>query len=227
MMIELNTQKNDIILDFFSGSGTTAHATMQLNAEDGGNRKYIMVQLPESTKEDSEAYKDGYKNLCEIGKERIRRAGEKIKEENKNTENLDTGFKVFKLDSSNIKPWNPDFKDIEKDIKMFEDNIVEGRNGLDIVYEIMIKYGINLTYKVEEHEVLGKKIYSIGMGMLLICLEKNITKEIADKIIKLKKELKPETMKVVFRDNGFKSDSDKINIKETLRNANIDEFVSI
>jgi adenine-specific DNA-methyltransferase len=227
MMIELNTQKNDIILDFFSGSGTTAHATMQLNAEDGGNRKYIMVQLPESTKEDSEAYKDGYKNLCEIGKERIRRAGEKIKEENKNTENLDTGFKVFKLDSSNIKPWNPDFKDIEKDIKMFEDNIVEGRNGLDIVYEIMIKYGINLTYKVEEHEVLGKKIYSIGMGMLLICLEKNITKEIADKIIKLKKELKPETMKVVFRDNGFKSDSDKINIKETLRNANIDEFVCI
>jgi adenine-specific DNA-methyltransferase len=131
--LKIATNRNDIILDFFSGSGTTAHATMQLNAEDGGNRKYIMVQLPEPTKENSEAFKFGYKNLCEIGKERIRRAGEKIKEENENTENLDIGFKVFKLDSSNIKPWNPDFKDIEKQLKAFEDNIVEGRNELDIV----------------------------------------------------------------------------------------------
>ena len=118
-VLKLITSPNDIILDFFSGSATTAHAAMQLNAEDGGNRKFIMVQLPETTDEKSEAYKAGYKNICEIGKERIRRAGEKIKEKYKdkeNIENLDIGFKVLKLDTSNIRKWQPDYDNLEQSL---------------------------------------------------------------------------------------------------------------
>jgi adenine-specific DNA-methyltransferase len=148
--------RNDIILDFFSGSATTAHAVMQLNAEDGGNRKFIMVQLPEPTDEKSEAYKAGYMNICEIGKERIRRAGEKIKEENKdkeNIENLDVGFKVFKLDTSNIRKWQPDYDNLEQSLLDYVDNFVEGRTELDVVYEIMLKYGLDLTYPVDEFTI--------------------------------------------------------------------------
>ena len=139
-LIGFVTDNDDIILDFFSGSATTAHATLQLNSEDGGNRKFIMVQLPEPTDEKSEAYKSGYKNICEIGKERIRRAGEKIKEENKdkeNIENLDIGFKVFKLDTSNIRKWQPDYDNLEQSLMDYVDNFVEGRTELDVVYEIM------------------------------------------------------------------------------------------
>ncbi|MGI6771919.1 MAG: site-specific DNA-methyltransferase [Acutalibacteraceae bacterium] len=135
------SREDCIILDFFSGSATTAHAIMQLNAEDGGNRKFIMVQLPEPTDEKSEAYKAGYKNICEIGKERIRRAGEKIKEEYKdkeNIENLDIGFKVFKLDTSNIRKWQPDYDNLEQSLLDYVDNYVEGRTELDVVYEIML-----------------------------------------------------------------------------------------
>ena len=139
-LIGFVTDNDDIILDFFSGSATTAHATLQLNSEDGGNRKFIMVQPPEPTDEKSEAYKSGYKNICEIGKERIRRAGEKIKEENKdkeNIENLDIGFKVFKLDTSNIRKWQPDYDNLEQSLMDYVDNFVEGRTELDVVYEIM------------------------------------------------------------------------------------------
>ena len=139
-LIGFATDNDDIILDFFSGSATTAHATLQLNSEDGGNRKFIMVQLPEPTDEKSEAYKSGYKNICEIGKERIRRAGEKIKEENKdkeNIENLDIGFKVFKLDTSNIRKWQPDYDNLEQSLMDYVDNFLEGRTELDVVYEIM------------------------------------------------------------------------------------------
>lgn len=239
----LSSDTDSIILDFFSGSATTAHAVMQLNAEDGGNRKFIMVQLPEPCGKDTEAYKAGYKNICEIGKERIRRAGEKIKSElmekqsgqmsliEENTpidpEKLDIGFKVFKLDSSNLKKWNPDYDNLETSLEEMISNYVDGRTELDVVYEIMLKYGIDLTLPVEEYDFNSKKLYSIGFGALIICLDDEITKDIAGVIIKLKKELNPETMRVVFKDNGFKDDATKTNVNENLKQAGIEEFVTV
>ncbi|HEY8361923.1 MAG TPA: site-specific DNA-methyltransferase [Tissierellaceae bacterium] len=186
LLISLFESEPFIVLDFFSGSATTADAVMQLNAEDGGNRRFIMVQLPEPTDENSEAYKAGYKNICEIGKERIRRAGEKIKEEYKdkeNIENLDIGFKVFKLDTSNIRKWQPDYNNLEQSLMDYVENFVEGRTEFDVVYEIMLKYGLDLTYPVEEFTIAGKKVYSIGYGMLMICLDNEITTEVAKGIL--------------------------------------------
>lgn len=223
-------KKDFIVLDFFAGSATTAHAVMQLNAEDGGKRKFIMVQLPEPTDEKSEAYKAGYKNICEIGKERIRRAGEKIKEEYKDKEgidNLDIGFKVFKLDTSNIRKWQPDYDNLEQSLMDYVDNFVEGRTELDVVYEIMLKYGLDLTYPIDEFTIAGKKVYSIGYGMLMICLDNEITTEVAKGILTKIKELSPESSRVVFKDNGFKSDSNKTNIKEILKSGGIEEFITI
>ena len=219
-----------VILDFFSGSATAAHAVMQLNAEDGGNRKFIMVQLPEPTNEDSEAFKSGYKNIADIGKERIRRAGEKIKKEYKDKENmekLDIGFKVLKLDTSNIRKWHPDYDNLEQSILDYVENFVEGRTELDVIYEIMLKYGLDLTYPVDEFAIAGKKVYSIGYGMLMICLDNEITTDVAKGILAKVKELSPESSRVVFKDNGFKTDSNKTNIKEILKSGGIEEFITI
>lgn len=228
MIVNNYNNEENIVLDFFSGSATTAHAVMQLNAEDGGNLKYIMVQLPEPCDEKSEAYKSGYKNIAEIGKERIRRAGKKIKEEHGDAaENLDIGFKVLKLDNSNIRRWNPDPEDLQTSLEDHLENFVAGRNELDVVYEIMLKYGLDLTYPVEEYEVAGQKIYAIGFGMLMICLGDKITTKVAEGILKLVKELEPESARVVCRDNGFASDSEKTNVKEILNLGGIEEFISI
>ena len=218
-LLNIGSNENSIILDFFSGSATTAHATMQLNSEDNGNRKFIMVQLFELTDKKSEAYKAGYKNICEIGKERIRRAGDKILEESDNKD-LDIGFKVFKLDSSNLEKWDPDYDNLEQTLLTNKENIKSDRTELDLIYEIMLKYGIDLTLPIEKLN----NIYSIGYGALLICLEDNITKEIAEEIIKLKSD---DISRIVFKESGFKSDADKTNIKETLRINNIDEFITI
>ena len=229
-----NVETHDIILDFFSGSATTAHAVMQLNAEDGGDRRFIMVQLPEVCGEKTEAYKAGYKNICEIGKERIRRAGEKIKaqieEENaqlkidEDPKKIpDIGFRVFKLDSSNLKKWQPDYDDLEKTLLDSIENYVEGRSELDVVYEIILKMGLDLTYPVDELDVNGRKIYSVAFGALMICLDDHITKEIADGMISLYQEYQPELWKVVFKDNGFENDSAKTNIKEQLKVAGLEE----
>jgi len=224
------SREDCIILDFFSGSATTAHAVIQLNAEDGGKRRFIMVQLPEPTDENSEACKAGYTNISEIGKERIRRAGEKIREEyrdKENIESLDTGFKVFKLDTSNIRKWQPDYDNLEQSLMDYVDNFVEGRTEFDVVYEIMLKYGLDLTYPVDEFTIAGKKVYSIGYGMLMICLDNEITTEVAKGILTKIKELSPESSRVVFKDNGFKSDSNKTNIKEILKSGGIEEFITI
>ncbi len=242
-MLRLTTANDDIVLDFFSGGGTTSHAVMKLNSKDGCKRKFIMVQLPEPTDENTEARKAGYENICEIGKERIRRAGEKIKAElqkkrkkqpsilgenaSVHPDDLDVGFKVFKLDSSNLKKWNPDTENIEESLLDVIENYVDGRSELDVVYEIMLKYGIDLTLPLEEYEIGGKKIYSIGYGALMICLDREITTDVANEIVRLKEDLKPEVMRVVFKDNGFKDDSVKTNTKEILRNAGIDEIVSV
>lgn len=233
------TKSKEIILDFFSGSATTAHAVMQLNAEDGGNRKFICVQLPEPCDESSEAFKAGYENICEIGKERIRRAGEKIKSEiesaniqitlDENEKKVpDIGFKVFKLNSSNIKKWQPDFDEIEDYISNMENNFVDDRTELDVVYEIMIKYGLDLTYPVEELSCGDTTLYSIGMGMLIICLANNIGADVAKFISDYKQENEIDGMRVVFRDGCFGgNDSLKTNIKEILKVAGVEEFITI
>ena len=218
------SDNKSIILDFFSGSATTAHATFKINNEDNGKRKFIMVQIPEGIDEKSEAYKAGFKNICEIGKERIRRAGDKIVDESGNKE-LDIGFKVFKLDSSNLEKWDPDYNNLEQTLLTSQDNIKADRTQEDLIYEIMLKYGIDLTSPIEKHETQKNTIYSIGFGSLVICLDNNITKDIASEIIDITGDL--DESRVVFKDNGFASDSDKTNIKEILKTNNIDEFITI
>ena len=213
-----------VVLDFFSGSATTAHAIMQLNAEDGGNRKFIMVQLPEPTDENSEAYKAGYKNICEIGKERIRRAGEKIKAEaGDKAADLDIGFKVFKLDSSNLQKWNPQPDDLVMTLQQATDNFLPDRTEQDVLYEIMLKMGLDLTCQIEEEQAAGETVYIIGGGALMICLGRNITTAVAEAVVKLHEEYESELWQVVFRDTGFASDMDKTNVKETLKAAGLDE----
>lgn len=241
-----NKDENDIILDFFSGSATTAHATVSLNAEDGGKRRFILVQLPEPTDKKSEAYKAGFSNISEIGIERIKRAGEILKsklfkkhkvqqgqmlvpddEKVTNPDDFDVGFKVFKLDSSNIKKWSVDADNLDASLFDSIENFVEGRSELDVVHEIMLKYGIDLTLPIETFSVGNIKIYSVGLGALIICLDNEITTKIANEIVRLKSELSPEVMRVVFKDNGFKDDSAKTNTKEILRTNGVDEIVSI
>ena len=229
--IELYTIQGDIILDFFSGSATTAHSIMQLNAEDGGNRKYIMVQLPELCDKDSEAYKVGYKNICEIGKERIRRAGEKIKSDEslplENREKLDIGFKVFKLDSTNIKEWDTDTENLQQSLLDSIENIKSDRNTLDVLYEILLKYGLDLNIPIEEN----KDFYSIGGGSLLVSLNKEINNEVINSICEEYKKLqeidKEFKTTVILRDNSFKDDEVKTNAIKKLEQVGISEIRSI
>ena len=214
-LAKIGSNLDNYILDFFSGSATTAHSVIQLNAEDGGNRKYIMVQLPELCDEDSEAYKAGYKNICEIGKERIRRAGEKIKSDEslplENREKLDIGFKVFKLDSSNIKEWDTNTEDLQQTLLDSMENIKSDRNSLDVLYEILLKYGLDLNIPIEEN----KNFYSIGGGSLLVSLDKEINDEVINSICEVYKKLleidKDFKTTVILRDNSFKDDVDKTN----------------
>ena len=198
-----NTEKDSIILDFFSGSATTAHAVMQLNAEDGGNRKYIMVQIPEETDEKSEAYKAGYKNICEIGKERIRRAGAKIKEENGLTaQNLDTGFRVLKCDTSNMKEvfYKPD--EVEQSIfDNYASNIKEERTPEDLLFQVMLDLGVLLSSKIEEATINGCKVFNVADGFLYACFDNNISDDVVTTIAK------QQPYYAVFRDSGMASDS--------------------
>lgn len=224
LLVSYRNTSDDIFLDFFSGSATTAHAVMNLNAEDGGHRKFIMVQLPEPTNEKSEAYKAGYKNICEIGKERIRRAGDKIKAEaGDKAADLDIGFKVFKLDSSNLQKWNPQPEDLVMTLQQATDNFLPDRTEQDVLYEIMLKMGLELTCQIEEEQAAGETVYIIGGGALMICLGRNITTAVAEAVVKLHKEYESDLWQVVFRDTGFASDMDKTNVKETLKVAGLDE----
>jgi len=169
-----NKESEFYILDFFSGSATTAHAVMQLNAEDGGNRKFIMVQLPEATDEKSEAYKAGYKNICEIGKERIRRAGKKIKKESPlTTQDLDTGFRVLKLDSSNMQDVYYTPSEFNEQ-KLFDDNIKPDRTDEDLLFQTMIELGIELSAKIEKRSIAGKTVWSVSDGYLMACFDEEV-----------------------------------------------------
>lgn len=215
--ILLNTvvrkDKDSIILDFFSGSATTAHAVMQLNAEDGGNRKFIMVQLPEETPEDSEAKRAGYNTIPEIAKERIRRAGKKIKEESPlTTADLDTGFRVFRLDEGNYEDVKRSPKEFKQDqLDLFLNNIKTDRNDLDLLFGCMLDWGVQLSLPMTQEVVDGKTIYTVNDGDLVACFAENVSED----VVKAMAEKMP--LRVIFRDNCFAQDADKINIYETFK----------
>lgn len=205
-----NVKKDDFILDFFSGSATTAHAVMQLNAEDGGKRKFIMVQLQEECAENSEAYKAGYKNICEIGKERIRRAGKKIKEENPlTTQDLDIGFRVLKCDSSNMEDVYFTPKEyMDKQQSLFVDNIKKDRNDEDLLFDAMLKLDTPLSSKIEKISIAGKTVYNVAQGHLMACFDKNVTDEV---ITAIAKEM-PSYF--IMRDSSQADDSVAINFEQ-------------
>ena len=211
--LQLYSDKDSIILDFFSGSGTTAHAVMQLNAEDGGNRQYIMVQLPEETPEDSEARKAGYNTIPEIAKERIRRAGKKIKEESPlTTADLDTGFRVFRLDEGNYEDVSRSPKEFKQDqLDLFLNNIKADRNDLDLLFGCMLDWGVQLSLPMTQEVVDGKTIYTVNDGDLVACFAENVSED----VVKAMAEKMP--LRVIFRDSCFAQDADKINIYETFK----------
>ena len=211
-LANFDTSKDSIILDFFSGSATTAHAVMQLNAENSGNRKFIMVQWPEETDEKSEAYKAGYKNICEIGKERIRRAGKKIKEEHPEAKDLDIGFRVFKCDDSNYKEVAFAPKDYSQEsLDLFVDNIKEDRTDLDLLFDCMLRWGVTLDLPMTKTRVDGCTIHNVNEGGLVACFDGRVTEAVIDAIA----EMYPA--KVVFRDSSFEEAAQKMNLFELFK----------
>lgn len=209
-LLQIGSNSGDIILDFFSGSATTAHAVMQLNAEDGGHRKFIMVQLPEQTDVKSEAYKSGYKTICEIGEERIRRAGKKIKEESPlTTTDLDIGFRVFKVDSSNMEDvyYRPaDYN--QGQMELFADNIKTDRTPEDLLFQVMLDLGILLSSDIQETEIVGKEVFSVADGYLIACFDKDVTEETVKAIAQ------KQPVYAVFRDSSMASDSVATNFEQ-------------
>ena len=210
-LLRLGSSSDSLILDFFSGSATTAHAVMQLNAEDGGKRKYICVQLPEQTPEESEARKAGYSTICEIGKERIRRAGKKIKEESEATD-LDTGFRVLRVDTSNMEEVYFEPAALQQDHLFGQVNSVkEDRNDLDLLFGCMVDWGVELSHPLRQEEVAGKRLHIVNDGALVACFEEDIDLEVIRAIAKL------EPLRVLFRESCFASDADKLNIYEQFK----------
>lgn len=224
-LVDAGTEKKgtNIILDFFSGSATTAHAIMQLNSEDGGNRKFIMVQLPEKTEEKSEAFKAGYKNICEIGKERIRRAGKKIKEESPlTTQDLDTGFRVLKLDSTNMQDIYYSPKDISQaDLFSQVDNVKPDRTGEDLLFQVMLELGATLDSKIETTTVAGKTIYNVAEGYLVACFDPDVT----DDVVKAIAQMQPAY--AVLRDTSMKDDSTATNFEQIFKTYSPDTVTKI
>ena len=210
-LIQMNEGDDFICLDFFSGSATTAHAVMQLNAEDGGQRKFIMVQLPEKTDEKKEAYKAGYKNICEIGKERIRRAGKKIKEDAGLTApaDLDIGFRCLRLDESNMKAvyYRPDEVD-QQDLFSLVDNVKSDRTPEDLLFQVMLDLGVLLSSSIETKEIAGKKVFNVADGFLLACFDHDVTEE----TVKAIAQMKPYY--AVFRDSSMANDSVATNFEQ-------------
>ena len=222
-LVKSNFTEEGIILDFFSGSATTAHAVMQLNSEDGGNRKFIMVQLPEKTEEKSEAFKAGYKNICEIGKERIRRAGKKIKEESPlTTQDLDTGFRVLKLNSTNMQDIYYSPKDISQaDLFSQVDNVKPDRTGEDLLFQVMLELGATLDSKIETTTIAGKTIYNVAEGYLVACFDPDVT----DDVVKAIAQMQPAY--AVLRDTSMKDDSTATNFEQIFKTYSPDTVTKI
>ena len=214
-LITISTKSSDIILDFFSGSATTAHAVMLVNAEDGGNRKFIMVQLPELTDEKHEAYKAGYKNICEIGKERIRRAGVKILEDNKDKENiekLDTGFRVLKLDETNMNDVYYSANEYDQRmISMLESNVKADRSDLDLLFSCLLEWGLPLSMPYCSEQIEGYTVHTYNDGDLIACFDENVP----DSVVKTIAKRQP--LRVVFRDSSFANSPSKINVTEIFK----------
>lgn len=227
IFLKQTTADGDIILDFFSGSSTTAHAVLNLNREDNSNRKFIMVQLPELCDEKSESFQAGYKTIAEIGKERIRRVIKKIKDESPDDCEVDLGFKVFKLDSTNIKPWDVNFDNIEHTLEDYISNIKDGRSKHDILYEILLKYRIELTTPIEERVIDDNTILIVRNDSLIVCLADEITLKMIEGIADMKNEFPGGVRHVVFKDMGFKDDVVKTNAVQILQQAGFKDVKSI
>ena len=220
-MMSIAANKDSVILDFFSGSATTAHAVMQLNAEDGGHRKFIMVQLPEKCDESSEAYKAGYKNICEIGKERIRRAGDKIKAEHPDAQ-LDTGFRVFRVDESNMEDvyYHPE-ELTQTMLGGMVSNIKPDRTDLDLLYACLLDWGVEINLPHTAETVDGCTVHNVDDGALAACFDENVP----DTVIRHMAALQP--LRAVFRDSSFASDDSKINVTEIFKNLSPDTKVKV
>ncbi len=224
-IVEISTEKDDVILDFFAGSGSMGHAVFSQNAKDGAERRFILTQLPEEFSEGSIASKLGYSNISELAMERLRRAADAEKKRDSDVSS-DLGFRVFKLASSNINAWNPDRTDLEETLISHKEHLVEGRSDQDVLYELLLKRGIELTVPIEEKEAAGKTIYSIGYGVLFACLDTSIAKDdvdaVASAISQWHKELEPETdSHVFFRDSAFADDCAKSNMVAILEQNGI------
>ena len=215
------TRNNEIVLDFFSGSGTTSQSVIEYNLEQNQSLKFILVQIPEKV-----VLKD-FNTLSDIGKERIRRVVKKIKEEHpEKSKEMDLGFKVFKLDSSNIKSWDGNPENLNESLFDAVGNIKTDRTEEDVLYEILLKYGLDLTLPIEEKTIEGKKVFNVGLGSLFICLADGITSKVAEGIGQWKENCSPEICRVIFKDNGF-TDVEKTNSVQTLKRYGINEIRSI
>ena len=221
LIVEQGVVDDGIILDFFSGSATTAHAVMQLNAEDGGNRKFIMVQLPEKTDKKSEAFKAGYSNICEIGKERIRRAAKKIAEEYPDA-NFDGGFRVLKIDSTNMKDVYYKPSDYSQEMLTgLETNIKEDRSDLDLLFGCLTDWGIPLSMPLRSEKIGACTIHNYNDGDLIACFDKDVPDEVFEAIAQMK------PLRAVFRDSCFESCPSKINITEIFKNTTPDTEIRV
>jgi adenine-specific DNA-methyltransferase len=231
-IIAISCDKEDLILDFFAGSGTTAHAVMKLNSEDGGTRSFICVQFPEPTDKDTEAYKEGYKTIADLCKERISRARQNIKSKTKEDlftsqgKSLDLGIRVFKLDSSNINAWDGSIQNFEQNLLAAAENIKPDRTEEDVLYEILLKSGLDLALPIKEKTLAGKKVFNIGLGALFLCIANGLTTAVAEGIGKWKQELDPSTCRVIFKDTGF-NDVEKTNSIQILKRYGINEVNTI
>ena len=233
--ISMNEGTEFTILDFFAGSCATAEAVYRKNMEDSGNRNFIAIQLPESTikidengkEKQTEAYKSGYATISQIGVDRIKKAGQKLQNSTSNVSSLDFGVKIFQLNSSNIKPWDANFDNLEDMLAAADDSLKKDRTADDVLYEILLKYGLDLTLPIEEHILAGKTVHNIGCGALMICLDDEITLDVVNAIGDLKKELQPEVMRVVFKDAGFADPVVKTNAIQVLKQFGIDDVKSI
>ena len=222
-LIGILTDTDDIIFDCFAGSGTTAHGVMLQNINDGGNRRYILIQLPEPLPEKNPGReKFGAETIADLARERLQRSEKKIFKSGQKF-----GFKFFKLDYSNIKPWDVDFGNLEDALFSSIENIKSDRSESDVLYELLLKYGLDLTIHIEERQIAGKKVYLVGEGALIVCLAEKINLDVVEGIATLKDELKPEVIRVVFKDAGFKDDVIKTNAIQILLKAGIDDVKSL